>query len=107
MAKNKLDEALELVSRAYFGNRGWFAYSAFDWINATLHGGALPRPLIVWGITPFGGCLGLTPVDTSKAPCILLHPSILGGTQSVKPWGVAPEVLGRCYAVDVLIHECT
>jgi hypothetical protein len=105
--RKMLDEALDLVTRSFLGNQGRFVHEAFDWINHTLHDGNLPRPLIVWNITPYGRCLGFTVCDTSKPPLIQLHPSVLGGSGDNNPWGVAAHILGRCFAVDVLIHECT
>ncbi len=97
-------EAVVSVASAYFGNRGLFAYQAFDWINRELFASELPTPLILWSLTPHGGCLGLTAVSSS--PVITLHPSLLGGTERANPWGFEPTTLGWALAFDVLIHEC-
>jgi hypothetical protein len=93
------------IARRYFGARGAFAYAAFDHINATYFDGALPLPLIQWALTPHGRCLGQTHV-VDRPPVITLHPSLLGGTESVTPWGISPAHLGPTFAFDVLIHEC-
>ena len=101
-----LEEAVRLVAIHFDGERGEFAYRAFDYINAEYFGGELPTPLIVWVITPHGGCLALTRVSKSSPPRIRLHPSLLGGTEKVNPWGYSPEVLGEALVMDVLLHEC-
>jgi hypothetical protein len=99
--------ACKLIARHYGGPRGEFAYECFEHINATLFGGELPWPLITWALTPHGGCLGYTQVCQSAPPVIVLHPSLLGGTENKNPWGRDPAILGVCYAYDVLVHECT
>src|SRR5438045_3596938 len=52
--------ACRLIAQARDGARGVWAYRAFDHINATYWAGRLPTPLILWLITPYGACLGLT-----------------------------------------------
>ncbi len=99
-----VDAACRLIARHYGGARGTWAYEAFDHINATLFDGELPTPLIMWALTPHGGCLGYT--QPGAAPIITLHPSLLGGTQKPNPWKIDPALLGVAYAYDVLIHEC-
>jgi hypothetical protein len=99
-----LQEALRLVTKAYMGNRGLFALEAFDFINASYFDGKLPQPLILWGLTAHGSCLGLTQVR--ERPVIQLHPSLLGGTEKQTPWNMPAEHLGRLAAFEVLVHEC-
>jgi hypothetical protein len=81
------------------------ACQAFDWINTTLFSGELPYPLIVLGLTPHGHALGFTRLSDTVPPSVTLHPSLWGGTEKTKPWGIAPDLLGPRYALDVLIHE--
>jgi hypothetical protein len=100
-----LDAAVRQVAHHYEGERGEFAYRAFDWINGELFAGELPTPLIVWTITAHGRCLGLTR-SSKRPPKIILHPSTLGGTEKPDPWGLRPDLLGWAYAFDVLVHEC-
>jgi len=60
-------------------------------VNRELFGDALPWPLIVWTVTPYGKCLGFTDhYDT--LPLIALHTSL--------PWRSVPA-----FTLDVLIHE--
>jgi hypothetical protein len=99
------------VAQYYYQHEGVLAYAMFDHINATLFDGALPVPLITWGVTAFGGCLGSTSTSRHAPPTILLHTSVLGthaGSRSRKadPWRVATTHLGVRYAYDVLVHEC-
>jgi hypothetical protein len=97
-------EACKEIARVYWGRRGVWAYEAFDFINATYFDGKLPWPLIQWGLTPHGGCLGLTK-PSDGPPVITLHPSILEGSEKPDPWGISPDWLGACYAFDVVLHE--
>ena len=99
-------EACKLIAKHYDGRRGQFAYEAFEYINAAYFNNDLPWPLIVWAITPHGGCLGNTMSRTDAPPIITMHPSTLGGTEKRNPWGVDPALLGTTYAFDVIIHEC-
>ena len=104
MEGSDLIAACKEIARHYHAGRGIFAYEAFEHINATFFKGELPTPLIQWGLTPHGGCLGLTK-SSAAPPVITLHPSLLGGTQKKSPWKMPPELLGTCYAYDVLLHE--
>jgi hypothetical protein len=103
-----LEEATRLTERHFFGAKGVFARQAFDYINATFFDGRLPWTLILWAITPHGGCLGSTRSreHSNEPPIVTLHPSLLGGSESANPWGVSSDLLGVCYAFDVLLHEC-
>jgi hypothetical protein len=100
-----LVDACQLIARHYDGRRGAWAYECFEHINATLFDGELPWPLILWAITPHGGCLGFTNLGRDY-PVITLHPSLLGGTEKDNPWHTDPALLGVCYGYDVLVHEC-
>ena len=57
-----LEEAVRIVTRQQDRGRkvGIFLDEAFEHINATFFGGKLPRPLILWELSPWGGCIGLT-----------------------------------------------
>lgn len=101
-----LEAATREVEAHFYGKKAVFARRAFEDINARFFGGRLPWSLILWGLTPHGGCVGYTVANVSKPPIILLHPSILGGTEKANPWGIPARYLGRCYAYDVLLHEC-
>jgi hypothetical protein len=100
-----VDTALRLVARHYYGDAGVWTYQAFDWVNAELFDGALPTPLIQWGLTAHGACLGLTRSATDRGPVVTLHPSLFGGTERENPWQVNPAWLGARFAFDVLLHE--
>jgi hypothetical protein len=103
-----IESACQTVAQHYYGERGQWCYKAFEWINATLFSGELPYPLLLLGLTAHGACLGWTasPVSQGKAPTVLLHPSLWGGTEKENPWKIPPDLLGPRYAFDVLIHEC-
>ena len=94
----------EAVAAHYYGRYGPLGYRLFEAVNLALFGGALPWPLVVWGLTAHGACLGYT--QLGAAPIITLHPSLLGGTEKPDPWGIAPAWLGVLYALDVMMHEC-
>jgi hypothetical protein len=101
-----IETATRTVEEFFFGEKATFARHAFDFINARFFHGQLPWALILWGLTPHGHCLGLTWSNLSKPPLITLHPSMLGGTEKLNPWGVSHHLLGKCYAYDTLLHEC-
>jgi hypothetical protein len=91
------------------GNLGKFAYAAFDFINATYFGGSLPETLILWDLTDYGHCLGWCRSSNDGPPIIKLHPNLVMGSSDPhqeERWHVPLELLGRCYAFDVLLHEC-
>lgn len=94
----------EAVAAHYYGSHGPLGYRLFEAINRVLFAAELPWPLVVWGLTAHGRCLGYTSVGA--APIITLHPSLLGGTEKADPWGIPPGWLGVLYVLDVLIHEC-
>jgi hypothetical protein len=101
---------LEIAQRHY-GEIGTFAYRCFDHINKTFFKNALPTPLIVWHITAYGKCLGFTRAAYLQ-PTIVLHPAILGkksphyGNRTTDtPFGIPAQLLGYCYAYDVILHE--
>lgn len=99
----KLKRATMEVAEHYYGERGLWSYEMFEAINDTFFDGKLPWPHIVWALTPHGACLGYT--SAGRAPVVVLHPSLLGGTEKVNPWGVPERWLGPAYAFDVLLHE--
>lgn len=102
-----IDRSARVVAEHYFGRKGAWAYEAFDWINARLYDGNLDQPLILWGLTNHGGCLGLTTADPVRVrPVIQLHPSLLGSTAEKGPWGFDHDLLGPAFAFDTLVHEC-
>ena len=92
-------EVLQQIATHYHGAKGDFSYVCFRWINTMLFGGELPTTLIQWGLTAYGGCLGLTQPRAERYPVITLHPSIWqGGPERWQP--------GPRKTLDVLIHEC-
>src|SRR3954468_9442055 len=99
-----LSASCRAIATAIDGERGRFAYQGFDWINSTLFKGQLPTPMILWGLTPHSHSLAFTHVG-GDLPLIVLHPSLLGGTEKVSPWGMNPDWLGPHFALDALIHE--
>ena len=96
----------QAVVAHYQDRLGRLGYALFEAVHAPYFGGALPWPLILWGLTPHGGCLAFTRTSAATPPMILLHPSLLHGTEKDDPWGLPPAWLGVLYALDVLIHEC-
>jgi hypothetical protein len=50
--------------------------------------------------------VAFTRIRPETPPIILLHPSLLHGTEKDDPWGLSPAWLGVLYALDVLLHEC-
>lgn len=104
---SEIDRAARDVASHYFGRKGVWAYECFDWINERLYDGNLPQPLILWGLTAHGGCLGFTMADPERVrPVIQLHPSLLGSTAENGAWGFGQDLLGPAFAFDTLIHEC-
>jgi hypothetical protein len=85
--------ATQAVVAYYFGRRGAFANQAFAYLNATYFAGALPWPLVLWGLTPHGACLGSTRAH-GAAPIITLHPALLGRNEPATPLGPRPALVG-------------
>src|SRR2546422_1610963 len=79
----------------YQDQRGVLAYRLLEAVQSHLFpDDALPWPLLLWGLTPHGKCLGWTRSSTQHDPIILLHPSLLEpaidrmlGTYT-NPWGM-------------------
>jgi hypothetical protein len=94
------------VAEHYHDARGLLGYAMFEAVQAHLFANELPWPLVVWGLTPHGGCLAYTHSPIVCPPTITLHPSLLGGTEKDNPWGRPPEWLGVLFALDSMIHEC-
>jgi len=105
----RFDPIFREVAASRDGARGVWSYQAFDYLNGTYFDGQLPTPLILWTLTPYAGCIGLTSAATP--PFIALHPGLLsiaddqGGTKD-KNWSIPHAWLGVAYAYDVLLHEC-
>jgi hypothetical protein len=101
-------ESCLVVAEHCYGIKGVWAYETFAFINSTYFADRLPWPHIIWGLTAHGACIAWasTAQDHSRPPIINLHPSLLGGTEKVSPWGVPPSHLGQAYVFDALIHEC-
>jgi hypothetical protein len=72
MTPREIVQALDLIADYYAPRHGQWACRAFDAINTTFFDGRLPRPLIVWALTAYGRCLGLTKL--TERPTIVLHP---------------------------------
>ncbi len=98
-----LKEACLLIARYYYGEWGEWPYELYTRINWQLFGGELPWPHITWALTAHGRCLGYT--WSAGPPVIVLHPSLLGGTECVNPWKVPAPWLGPAFAFDTLLHE--
>jgi hypothetical protein len=90
----------------YQDREGRLGYALFTAVHAHFFADELPWPLIIWGLTAHGHCVAFTRSSETTPPMILLHPSLLGGTEKKDPWGRPPAWLGVLYALDVLIHEC-
>src|SRR5262245_43284154 len=100
-----LPAAAQAVVAHYFGRRGVFANQAFAYLNTTYFETSLPWPLLLWGLTPHGACLGATRTH-GDAPIITLHPALLGARAPTSPWGIESRWLGPAFVCDVLLHEC-
>jgi hypothetical protein len=80
----------QAVVAHYQDRLGRLGYALFAAIHAQYFADALPWPLILWGLTPHGHCLAFTRAGQATPPMILLHPSLLGGTEKDDPWGRPP-----------------
>jgi len=96
-------EELRVLCRRYHGDKGSFAYAAFAWANREIYDDALPVPLLQWGLTAYGACIGMTRSRQTDAPVITLHPTIWFGP--VGDGKRAAADYGPRYALDVVIHE--
>lgn len=92
-----------MVARHYHGAKGEWAYALFEALNKAFFEGKLPWPHINWALTPYGACLGYA--HQKGPPVIVLHPSLLGGSEKANPWKVPSAWLGWRFAADVLLHE--
>lgn len=96
---------MRTVAGHYYGALGVFAYDAYEFINQTYYGGDLPVPMIQIGITPWGGCLGVTR-SADGQPRIGLHPSTIAPRSAGKGlFGYDAGNFGIRFAYDVLLHE--
>src|SRR5262245_15368610 len=106
----QVHDAYRLIARHVYRQfrLGEFAYAAFDHINRTCFGGRVPEALILWQLTEHGRGLGWQRSSAEGPPVITLHPSVVapsGDNDADDLWGVPRELLGWCYAYDVLLHE--
>jgi hypothetical protein len=85
----------QAVVEHYQDHLGRLGYALFQAVQTTLFAGELPWPLILWGLTAHGHCLAWTRAG-DRPPMILLHPSLLGGTEKERPWGLPDGWLGGC-----------
>jgi hypothetical protein len=102
-SRDPLQEACLTVAAHYHGSKGEWAYALLEAINDAFFEGELPWPHISWALTPYGACLGYS--YTSGPATIVLHPSLLGGSEKHNPWKVPSGWLGWRFAADVLLHE--
>jgi hypothetical protein len=111
LASPGIHAAYRLIAGHVYGALGRFAYAAWDHVNATYFGGSLPETLILWDLTEYGHALGWCRSSADGPPVIKLHPNLVvspsrpRGRQSSR-WNVPLDLLGPCYAYDVLLHEC-
>ncbi len=56
----RYDPIFREIAASRDGAHGVWSYQAYDYINATYFAGRLPTPLILWTLTPYANCLGLT-----------------------------------------------
>jgi hypothetical protein len=103
-----LHAAYRLIADHLYGGLGRFAYAAWDHVNAAYFGGALPETLLLWDLTDYGHCLGWCRSCADGPPIIKLHPNLVRQSQRERPdrWHIPVELLGPCFAYDVLLHEC-
>jgi hypothetical protein len=98
-----LQAATLAVAKHYHGLKGVWAFELFQEFNRLYFDDELPWPNISWALTPYGACLGYT---YQKGPAsIVLHPSLLRGSEKHNPWKVPSAWLGWRLAADVLLHE--
>jgi hypothetical protein len=111
LAAPEIHAAYRLSAAHLYRDLGRFAYAAFDHINATYFGGAVPETLILWDLTDYGHSLGWCRSSADGPPIIKLHPNLVYSPnrpmilRQETRWHIPVELLGRCYAYDVLLHE--
>jgi hypothetical protein len=112
LASPAIHGAYRLIADHVYGRLGRFAYAAWDHVNAAFFAGALPETLILWDLTEYGRCLGWCRSSADGPPIIKLHPNLVyspAGRRALRQlarWGISVNLLGYCYAYDVLLHEC-
>jgi hypothetical protein len=101
--------AYRLIAEHLYRDLGRFAYAAFDHINAAYFDGKLPETLILWDLTDYGRELGWCRSSADGPPIIKLHPNLVFSPNRPQKarWLIPVELFGRCFAYDVLLHECT
>lgn len=86
----------------YQGAAADFAYESYARWNASVFGGRLRAPLVVWGLVPYGHGYGW--VRDSAPPVLFLHPAILHPAED-NPWRLPGWMPGRTFAADVILHQ--
>jgi hypothetical protein len=87
------------VCTSYHGEKGHFAYRAFEWTNRAVFGGSLPVPLIQFALIAYGHSCAKTHPRPPEQPVITIHPSLWTGPG----WdGLIP---GPGEVLDAIIHE--
>lgn len=86
------------AARLLWGEAGEIAAAEFERLNREHFAGSIPPMPILVGLTPYGGCIGLTrAADWLDAPRISLAPEVFRGSHRTTG--------GRLQVADVLIHE--
>jgi hypothetical protein len=98
-----IEAACLTVAHHYHGTQREWAYALFAQLNARLFDGQLTWPHIRRALTPYDACLGYS--YHAGLPVIVLHPSLLGGSEMKNPWRVPRAWLGWRFAADMLLHE--
>jgi hypothetical protein len=104
----RIHAAYRLIADHLYHRLGRFAYEAWDHINRTFFDGTLPETLILWDLTDWGHSLGWCRSSEDGPPIIKLHPNLVYSPNRKQEtrWRIPVELLGWCYAFDVLLHEC-
>ena len=88
------------------GRRTQFFYELFDELNRQFFDNALPTPLILSEITPYGACLGDTKTGGElRIPHIRIHPAMCDRQGKVNPEAWKGGFPGNIYTL--MIHEMT
>lgn len=88
------------------GRRSQFFYELFDELNRQFFDNALPTPLILSEITPYGACLGDTKTGGElRIPHIRIHPAMCDRQGKVNPEAWKGGFQGNIYTL--MIHEMT
>lgn len=86
------------------GRRSQFFYELFDELNRQFFDNALPTPLILSEITPYGRCLGDTATGGElRIPHIRIHPALCDWQGKVNPQAWSGVFQGNIHTL--MIHE--